>query len=121
MTIVLQFLQVIIALGLLNVWLIRARWATPYRGGNATTMEEEFRVYGLSRPVMLAVGALKVSMAILLLAGLWYPLLARIAATVIVLLMVGAVLMHLKVGDSLRKTMPATAVLVMAAIVMIYG
>lgn len=121
MTPVLYALQIIIALGLLNVWLVRAGRATPYRGGAAATMEEEFRAYGLSRTFMLAVGAVKVSMALLLLAGLWHPPLARLGAAVITPLMAAAVLMHLKVRDPLRKAMPAAAVLVMAAAVLFGG
>jgi uncharacterized membrane protein YphA (DoxX/SURF4 family) len=112
-------LQIIIALGLLNVWLIRSGQATPYRGGNATSMEEEFRVYGFSRWFMLIIGSVKVVMAICLLAGLWYPQLTRAAAAVIVPLMIAAVFMHFKVRDPWPKAAPATAVLLMALLVLI--
>lgn len=42
-------LQLILALGLLNVWLLRARSATRYRGGEARSLSAEFEVYGLPR------------------------------------------------------------------------
>lgn len=47
--------QVLVGLGLLNVWLLRAGKATAWRGGEARTMAEEFAAYGLppwSRPVI---------------------------------------------------------------------
>ncbi len=39
--------QLIIALGILNVWLLRFNKATSYRGGAAKNMTEEFATYGL--------------------------------------------------------------------------
>ena len=39
--------QLIIALGILNVWLLRFNKATIYRGGSAKNMKEEFATYGL--------------------------------------------------------------------------
>ena len=36
--------QWIIGLGVLNVWLLRSRRATAYRGGDATNMQKEFAV-----------------------------------------------------------------------------
>jgi hypothetical protein len=39
--------QIVIALGLLNVWLLRAKRPTAYRGGDAQNMKEEFEAYGL--------------------------------------------------------------------------
>lgn len=40
-------LQVIVGLGLLNVWLVRGRSATSYRGGTSGTLRDEFAAYGL--------------------------------------------------------------------------
>jgi len=37
-------LQLVVGLGLLNVWLVRSRSATEYRGGSATSLREEFAV-----------------------------------------------------------------------------
>ena len=48
-----SILQVVIALGLLNVWLIRANRSTGYRGGAAKNIKEEFAVYGLSEYFLL--------------------------------------------------------------------
>ncbi|MEO6445228.1 MAG: DoxX family protein, partial [Gemmatimonadaceae bacterium] len=58
--------QLAVALGLLNVWLIRSGKATAWRGGQAANIREEFAVYGLPHWFAVVVGAAKVSLAILL-------------------------------------------------------
>ena len=115
MKILLMSLQVLVALGLLNVWLLRVGRRSAYRGGTAKTMQEEFAVYGLPRWSMLVVGALKVGAAICLIAGLWIHVLVMPAALMICVLMVGALAMHLKVRDNAQKSLPALAVLVLSA------
>ena len=107
-------LQVIVALGLLNVWLIRAGKATPYRGGEANSMREEFEAYGLPAAMMYLVGALKILIAITLLTGIWFPAVVIPAAAALVALMVGAFTMHLKVKDPIKKAVPSLLVLGMA-------
>jgi uncharacterized membrane protein YphA (DoxX/SURF4 family) len=114
-----QAFQVIIALGLLNVWLIRANWATGYRGGDAKNIKEEFAVYGLPGWFCTLVGILKVSSACLLLLGFWYPATVFPAALLITFLMLGAVSMHAKVKDPIKKTIPAAMMLLMSAVVTI--
>ena len=107
-------LQVIVALGLLNVWLLRARKPTRYRGGDSKSIREEFAAYGLPVGVMYVVGGLKVAIAIALLAGIWLPNLIVPAASLLTLLMIGACAMHLKVRDPLLKVVPALLMLAMA-------
>ncbi len=111
MTTFLTVLQVIAALGLLNVWLVRFNQSTKYRGGSASTMLEEFAAYGLPPWFTYAIGALKVGSALALLAGIWFPPLVFPAAALVSLLMVGALAMHAKVRDPLSKSMPALAML----------
>jgi uncharacterized membrane protein YphA (DoxX/SURF4 family) len=110
---VLYILQVLVALGLLNVWLLRSGRGTAYRGGNAQSMREEFAVYGLPGWVMYGVGGLKVVAALSLLAGIWVHVVVLPAAAVVAVLMVGALAMHLKVRDPLAKSLPAFSVLVL--------
>jgi len=105
--------QLIIALGLLNVWLLRSGKATAWRGGSARNMREEFAAYGLPAWFMWVVGGLKVSLAILLIVGLWVNTVTRPAAIGIAVLMLGAIAMHVKVGDPLRKSLPATSLLLL--------
>lgn len=106
-------LQVIVGLGLLNVWLFRSRSATAYRGGAATTLKEEFAAYGLPDAARYVVGGLKIAAAVILIAGVWMALPVRIAAGVVAVLMVGALAMHVKVRDPLVKALPAALMLAM--------
>jgi hypothetical protein len=108
-------LQVIVALGLLNVWLVRAKASTAYRGGSAQSLKEEFATYGLPDWTFYVVGILKVGSAILLLLGIWVksPDLVRPPALIVAGLMVGALAMHAKVKDPLTKSLPALAMLLM--------
>ena len=65
-------LKIIIGISILNVWLIQSNKHTKWRGGNATTIIEEFNVYGLSKSFYVAIYFLKVSLAILLLASIQF-------------------------------------------------
>lgn len=109
--------QLIIALGILNVWLLRFNKATAYRARTAKTMREEFAAYGLPLWFMWVVGGLKILFALSLLAGFWLPELIRPAAIGMAVLMLGAIGMHIKVGDALKKAVPASAVLVLSLVV----
>ena len=106
-------LQIIVAVGLLNVWLVRANQRTSYRGGDAINIREEFAAYGLPAWMMWLGGGLKVLAAFALLAGIWLPALVRPAALIVAVLMVGAVGVHLKVHDPFSKMLPAAAMLLM--------
>lgn len=110
---ILTLLQLIVGLGLLNVWLVRARSATDYRGGKATTLREEFQAYGLPDAAFYVVGGLKIAAGIVLLAGLWFDLPVSLAAGVVAALMLGALAMHAKVGDPIKRSVPALLMLLM--------
>ncbi len=92
-------LQIVLALGLLNVWLLRTGKATAYRGGAAKNLKEEFATYGLPPFMYYLVGGLKIGCALALLA----------------VLMLGALLMHIKVKDPISKSVPAAAMLAMTS------
>ncbi|TYB74484.1 DoxX family protein [Bizionia saleffrena] len=105
--------QVIVGISLLNVWLLQSKKATRWRGGNATTIMEEFKVYGLSATVCYIVGFIKVTLAILLIVAIWYPVLKQPAALGLAALLLGSVAMHLKIKDPLFKSFPAALFLIM--------
>ena len=110
-------LSIVIALGIFNVWLLRFNRSTPWRGGAAANLREEFAVYGLPAWSVGVVGFLKVLFAAGLIAGIWIPELSRFAAAGIAVLMLGAVSMHVKVKDPLKKSLPAFTLLVLSSIV----
>ena len=114
---VLITLQVIVALGILNVWILRSGKMTPYRGSEAKNLRDEFAAYGLPYWFMCVVGALKVSLAFALLAAIWIPSLAKPASIGLGVLMFGAFAMHIKVNDPIKKALPSLAVLAMCAVI----
>ena len=107
----LLILQVIVALGLLNVWLVRSGKNTAYRGGSSRTMAEEFAAYGLPDWLRKLVGVLKIGSALALIVGIWVPVLVAPTVLLLSVLMLGALAMHVKIGDPISKSVPAFIVL----------
>ncbi len=112
-------IQLVIAFGIFNVWILRFNQATAWRGGNARTMVEEFRVYGLSDGTRKIVGFLKLTSAALLLIGIWFPPLAQLAAVIIAVLMLAAVAMHVRVSDPVKKSIPAFCMALLSTAVLL--
>ena len=106
-------LQCIVAISILNVWLIQNKKATQWRGGDATTIIEEFKEYGLPVWMCYVVGTLKVILALGLIAAIWYPELRLPSALGLAILLLGSITMHLKIKDPLKKSFPAFLFLVM--------
>ena len=113
-------LQLIIAVGLINVWLLRFKKATDYRGGDATNMKEEFIAYGLPVWLMYFVGAMKISIAIMLIISFWVEELLVYNLVALAVLMIAAVFMHVKVKDPIKKSYPALSILFMIALIMYF-
>jgi uncharacterized membrane protein YphA (DoxX/SURF4 family) len=109
-------IQLIIAVSIVNVWIIRFGKPTSWRGGSAQNMKEEFRTYGLPHWFMTLIGASKLLLASLLIVGIWLPELVRPAAIGMAVLMLGAIAMHIKVKDSLIKSLPAFTFLVLSLV-----
>ena len=105
----------------MNVWFLRFNKQTPWRGGQAASMKEEFETYGLSENVMYVVGGLKVLAAALLLVSIWVPELTLPAAGIMAVLMAGAISMHLKVKDPLRRSFPAFTFLALSLFLILYS
>ena len=100
-------LQIIVGISILNVWLIQYNKATKWRGGNATNLLEEFRVYGLSKEICYLIGFLKVTLAVLLISAIWFPFLKQPAALGLATLLLGSITIHFKINDPLLKSFPA--------------
>ena len=113
-------LQIVIALGIVNVWIHSGAIAPRgFRPDGAANIAEEFARYGLSDTVRRLVGGTKLALAALLLIGIAYPVLAVAAAAGIAVLMAGAVGAHIKVRDPLMKSVPALLMLAMSTVVLI--
>jgi len=110
-------LKLIVGLSILNVWLIQPNKPSKWRGGDATTITEEFSVYGLSKTFYYIVFAVKVGLAILLLVSIKYDVFSLYSSIGLAALLGGSIAMHLKVKDALFKSFPAFLFMVMNLII----
>ena len=112
-------LQIVAGLGIFNVWLLRFDQDTEYRGGNASNMREEFVVYGLPTVALYIIGFLKIVSAIGLIAGIFLPLLIAPSAILLAALMIGALVMHFKIKDPFKRSIPALIMLTLCVVILL--
>ena len=106
-------LKIIVGISIINVWLIQPNKPSKWRGGDATTITEEFNVYGLSNTFYKIIFVIKVGLAILLLISIKYDFLTLYSSIGLAILLGGSILMHVKIKDPLLKSFPAFLFLVM--------
>lgn len=112
--------KIFIAISIVNVWFLRFNKPTPWRGGTSQSMLEEFQMYGLSKNMMYVIGGLKILFALLLVISIWYPFLTEPSAAGMAILMAGAVSMHIRVKDDLKKSFPAFSFLLLSLFLIFY-
>ena len=78
---------------------------------------ENFRHFGYPQWFRIVTGSLEVLGGIGLLIGIWLPWLAALASAGLTLVMLGAVLTHLRTRDPLNKIAPAMVLGVLAMVV----
>ena len=109
----------IIFLGIMNVWFVRRKTKTNWRGGNSLSLKDEFRFYALPDWTFYFVGGTKILSALFIFLSIWIdevPL--EIFASILSVFMIFAILMHLKVGDKLIKSIPALFMLICSVILL---
>ncbi len=118
-------IKIITALGIFNVWLLRYNKNTEYRGGNAKSLKEEFKTYGLNSWFMYLIGAIKIGISILFIVSCFNIFSKMLdttifyASVVMSLIMIGAILMHIKVNDPFKKSVPAITMLTLYSIIIL--
>ena len=111
-------IKLVVGLSVLNVWLLRANKETPWRGGSAKSLKEEFKAYGLSESQMRLVGSIKIILAVLIIVSIFYEPVETIGAGGMALMMAGAISMHVKISDPLNRSLPALTFLVLSVAVL---
>ena len=106
MDILVTLAQLIIAASIVIVWVFRF-----------DNIVLEFKQYGLPDLVRNMVGATKIALATLLVAGIWYPGLVLVPALLMAALMVGAQLAHIKVRNPFIKYVPSFVLLLLSLFV----
>lgn len=112
-------IQIVIAIGIFNVWLLNFKKRSKYRGGNSQNMTEEFTAYGFNNWFMKIIRFSKLSLACLLIAGIWFPNLVDVSAFLIGCFMIGTIGVHIKINDPLIKSLPAFTILALSSILII--
>jgi len=98
--------QIVIALSIAVVWV-----------GRFDNIVREFRQFGLPDIVRSMVGATKIALATLLVAGIWYPRLALVPALLMAFLMLCAQGAHYSVRNPWHKYLPSLALLLLSLFV----
>ncbi|MEJ8306697.1 DoxX family protein [Saccharibacillus sacchari] len=81
-------------------------------------MVSNFETYGYPAWFRVFSGLVEVAAAILLIAGIWNETLAAWGALLVVATMVGAILTHLKIKDTIQNMMMPFILLVLGAVVL---
>lgn len=96
----------IIAVSIIIVWV--------FRYDNLVMEFNEYKIPDLMRNM---VGAAKIAISTLLVAGIWYPALVGIPALLMAFLMLCAQFAHVKVKHKLVKYLPSAALLILSLFV----
>lgn len=118
-----KIIILVISIIVLNVWLVRPKahelFGFSFRGGDAKSLLDEFAVYGMSSEIFYLVGFLKVTTALMLLAGLRYSWIKLPAAILMSLFMSAAFYMHYTVADEILKFVPSAILLSLSLILVV--
>ncbi|WP_373710010.1 DoxX family protein [Kaistella sp.] len=102
MTTLVLVAQIIVAASVFYVWIFRY-----------DVIIKEFKQFILSDLTRTFVGAAKISVATLLVAGIWFPALVAIPAIVMGLFMVAAQFFHFKIKNPFIKHLPSLVLLIL--------
>lgn len=94
--------QIFVALSIVYVWVFRFE-----------NIVLEFKQYGLNELTRSIVGASKIALSTLLVAGIWFPALVPIPALLLALLMLAAQYFHFKVSNPWSKRIPSLVLLIL--------
>lgn len=98
--------QLIIAISVCYVWIFRY-----------DNIVLEFKQYELPDVVRNLVGALKIALSTLMVAGIWYPSLVLVPALLMAFLMLSAQYFHFKVKNPWAKHLPSFLLLLLSIFV----
>ena len=98
--------QATVAISVVYVWVFRFH-----------NVLKEFKQFGLSDMTRNMVGAAKISLATLLIVGIWHSSLVLISSVLMGVFMIGAQYFHFKVSNPLIKHLPSLILLILCAFI----
>ena len=108
MTTFLLLAQIIVATSVAYVWIFRY-----------DVIMKEFKEFGLSDLTRTFVGASKISLATLLMVGIWYPLLILIPSILMGFFMLAAQYFHFKIKNPFFKRLPSLFFLILCVFIVL--
>jgi hypothetical protein len=102
----LNLAQLIVAVSVVYVWTFRLH-----------NVSKEFQQFGLSDLTRNIIGATKISLATLLVAGIWYSSLVLIPSILMGLLMISAQYFHFKISNPFSKHLPSLILLALSTFI----
>lgn len=102
----LSLTQMVLALSVAYVWIFRF-----------DNVVKEFKQFGLNDITRNLVGASKIALATLLVAGIWHSSLVQIPAVLMGLFMISAQYFHFKIKNPFIKHLPSLLLLILCAII----
>jgi len=99
-----KLVQLTLALSVAYVWIFRFH-----------NVIIEFKLFGLNDLTRNFVGVSKISLATLIVAGIWYPSLVFIPSVLMGLFMIGAQYFHFKAKNPFIKHLPSLILLILSA------
>lgn len=100
--------QLVLGLSVAYVWIFRYH-----------NVVKEFKQFGLSDLTRNFVGASKIALSTLLIAGIWHSSLIQISAALMGLFMIAAQYFHFKIKNPFIKRLPSLILLILSAIIAI--
>jgi hypothetical protein len=97
-----KLVQLTVAISVAYVWIFRFH-----------NVVEEFKLFGLSDLTRNFVGATKISLATLLVVGIWHPSFVFIPSILMGLLMIAAQYFHFKIKNLFIKHLPSLILLIL--------
>ena len=99
-----KLVQMTVAISVAYVWIFRFH-----------NVIKEFKQFGLSDLTRNLIGAIKISLATLLVVGIWNSTLVIIPSILMGLLMIGAQYFHFKIKNPFIKHLPSLILLILCA------
>jgi len=103
---IIRLAQLTLAFSVVYVWVFRF-----------DNIVKEFKQFGLSELIRSVVGATKISLATLLVAGVWYSSLVIVPTVLMGLLMIAAQYFHFKISNPFIKHLPSLFLLILCVLI----
>ena len=108
MTLLLPLLQIIISISIMIVWIFRFH-----------NVEKDFEQFKLNKVTRSMVGAIKVSLATILVLGIWYQEFILTTTLGIAFFMLSAQYFHHIVNNDMRKRLPSLSLLILCIFIIL--